>query len=110
MIARLLPAALLAVLLAACSSSSSSTPSHQRDISRTDLGDNWPLTVDRGTLECRDGSSVVFTVGGTTYAVNGTAKGAHRYAEIDAIWSADPNVAGLKKNIGPLIDKGLALC
>lgn len=93
-------------VLAACSSG----PAHEKKISRTDLGDQWPLTVDSGTIACRDGSSVVFTADGTTYAVNGTAKGENKYPEIDQIWAADPSVSGLKKDISALLDAGLALC
>jgi hypothetical protein len=44
----------------------------------------------------------------TTYAVNGLAEGSGKYANIDSIWADAPG--GLKKNIGPLIDRGLQLC
>lgn len=70
----------------------------------------WPLTVDRGTLDCAPGNLVTFTAGGTTYAVNGTAKGANEWADIDSIWADDGSGLGLKVNIGDLIDAGLALC
>jgi hypothetical protein len=72
--------------------------------------DHWRLTVESGTLHC-DGDAVTFeTADGRTYAVNGTAIGRHEHPEIDAIWADDPALAGLKKNIGPLIDKGVELC
>jgi hypothetical protein len=85
-------------------------------ISRTDLGDAWPLTVDTGVLSCigRKGVGLVtFTVDGVTYAVNGLAKQGGRWESIDAIWIDDPNIKvepPVKKNIGPLIERGLALC
>ena len=47
---------------------------------------------------------------GTNHALNGTAKATLDHAaDIEAIWadSADP---GLKKDLGPLIDRGLKLC
>jgi hypothetical protein len=78
-------------------------------VSRAELGDAWPLTVDDGVLACRDGS-VTFTAGGNSYAVNGTAKTATSLPDIDAIWADDPSTPGLKINIAPLIERGLALC
>jgi hypothetical protein len=42
------------------------------------------------------------------YAVNGLAKG-QGFKDIEPIWADDPET-GLKKNIGPIIDRGLALC
>lgn len=76
----------------------------------------WPLTVERGQLRCigsRGAGAVVFlTPDGTNYAVNGTAKTQlPDVAEIDAIWANDRSLgAGLKKDIGPLIERGLKLC
>ena len=39
-----------------------------------DLGDQWPLTVDKINLDCSRGA-VYFDAGGTYYTLNGTAKG-----------------------------------
>ncbi|GAA1769428.1 hypothetical protein GCM10009681_46000 [Luedemannella helvata] len=74
------------------------------------MGDRWPLTIDSGTLECRNGAEVVLSSGGTVYALNGTAKSSKRYADVSSVWADDPSTAGLKVSIGPLIDEGLALC
>jgi hypothetical protein len=41
-------------------------------------------------------------------AVNGLAK-RQGFKDIEPIWADDPET-GLKKNIGPIIDRGLALC
>ncbi|CAN5634546.1 hypothetical protein BH23GEM7_BH23GEM7_27190 [soil metagenome] len=79
------------------------------NISRTDYGDRWPLTVESGRLECRGAGAVVFVQGGREYAVNGMAKSAGA-RDIDPIWRADPSDLGYKVNIGPLIDDGLKLC
>jgi hypothetical protein len=74
------------------------------------MGKQWPLTVDSGTLSC-DGSdgvgSVTFETGGKLYAVNGLAR-QDGYADITPIWAKAGY--GLRKNIGPLIDRGLKLC
>jgi hypothetical protein len=71
-----------------------------KDVSRSTFGDNWPLTVDFGRLECTliepkgytgrvPLTAVMFTANGTVYAVNGIA---HRLGkDIDEIWSpGDP--------------------
>ncbi len=50
------------------------------------------------------------TPDGTTYAVNGTAKTHTDYPGIEAIWADDPDVEGLKIDIGPVLDAGLLLC
>jgi Protein of unknown function (DUF2511) len=99
---RIVRRALLVSLVAASACSSSS--GNSEEVSRADLGSDWPLTVDSGTLVCEGAGSVTFTVNGTTYAVNGLAEG----ADIDPIWADSGD--GLKKNIGPLIDRGLSLC
>lgn len=79
-------------------------------VSRTQLGDDWPLTVEEGNLRCEPPSRVVFTdPSGHEWGVNGMAV-THGYREIDPIWADNPEIPGLKKSIGPLIDRGLALC
>lgn len=86
-------------------------------VTRDDLGDDWPLTVDFGAVDCRttviDGvtlQSVTFRVPNMQYALNGTAKTHSPFPDIDPIWADDPDVAGLKIGIGPLIERGLARC
>jgi len=86
-------------------------------VSQSDFGSNWPLTVSKGTLSCAplggDLGIVTFSENGKTYAVNGLAKGRAKqngWRAIDEIWKANPSVPGTKINIGPLIDRGLSLC
>ncbi|MCA9233193.1 MAG: DUF2511 domain-containing protein [Planctomycetales bacterium] len=107
---------LLASMLLAFSSAPLAASS---EISRSDLGEDWPLSVPAGTLRCDPlpGSStsklVTFQAGSKVYALNGIARGHAKskgWHEIDAIWSEDPEVPGLKLNIQPLIQRGLALC
>ena len=107
--------AVLTVLLASCSveSGGGGGGGGGEEISRQDLGKDWPLTVDSGTLHCeRVGlDAVTFTADdGTTYAVNGAAKGTDEWPDIDRIWADNPDVKGLKIDIGPLIQRGLRLC
>lgn len=79
-------------------------------ITRADFGADWPLTVDEGVLTCEGAGAVYFTGEGTRYAVNGLARTQKDAPDIDPIWADDPSVEGLKKDIGPLIDRGLELC
>lgn len=82
-------------------------------VSREMLGDEWPLTVEEGTLRC-DGPAVAgaifFEAEGRWYPVNGIARGRSEGVEIDVIWADDPEIPGAKKHIGVLIERGLALC
>ena len=85
-------------------------PAH---VSRAELGDEWPLTVEEGTLRCdgaQQAGAVFFETDGRVYPVNGIARGRTDGPEIDEIWADDPDFEGAKKNIGVLIERGLALC
>lgn len=80
-------------------------------VSRAMLGDQWPLTVEDGTLACTGSGgsgAVTFTANGTMYALNGVARQQSTGADIAPIWAADGS--GAKRDLGPLIEKGLALC
>lgn len=79
-------------------------------LTATEVGDAWPLTVSGGTFRC-DGMAVLFVAEGTTYALNGIARGrmgTEGWADIQAIWRDDPS--GLKMNIAPVLDAGLRFC
>lgn len=89
---------------------SGTNSSSGRSISRADFGDEWPFSVSSGRLECRNGGEVVFTSGGVSYGINGTARGTGSYAEIDPIWLPDPEIEGYNKSVGPVLDAGLELC
>jgi hypothetical protein len=79
-------AALSLLVLAACGPAPDQT---RRQISRSEFGDTWPFTVESGELACvGPGKNVVFTTGGTTYGVNGTARS--RYPTVDPIWKEQP--------------------
>ncbi len=75
-----------------------------------DFGVSWPLTVSGGYISCVRGHAIVFRQGGVGYAVNGSAR-ALGYASLTPIWKDSPTPEyGPKMSIGPLIDRGLALC
>ncbi|NPC95523.1 DUF2511 domain-containing protein [Nocardioides sp. zg-DK7169] len=85
---------------------------------RTDYGAEWPLKVDYAVLSCE--SKTVMGRGllivtmedpdGNAYAVNGTAQDHTDLPGIGPIWADDPDVNGLKIDISPVINAGLALC
>jgi hypothetical protein len=80
-------------------------------ITRDEFGDDWPFTVEGGVLRCEgEGGvgAVIFEAEETEYGVNGVAK-SQGYADIEPIWADEPST-GAKKNIGPIIDRGLELC
>lgn len=89
--------------------------SNSVSISQADFGKSWPFTVNSGELYCIGAgngqpiSAVVFATEDESYAVNGTAQ-ALGYKQIDEIWRDDPEIAGLKVNIGPIIERGLKIC
>ena len=78
------------------------------DVKKEDFGDAWPFTVDAGRVQCIDGVYAVFEAGGQTYALNGAAKS--KYAGLDSIWRDNPELAGTKVNIGPMIELALSRC
>ena len=86
-------------------------------------GGDWPLTIDAGVLTCISGIGAVFITdhNGAMWPLNGGAR-AH-YARFGAepatepIWRVDQQlteetraVVPFRINIGPLIQRGLALC
>jgi hypothetical protein len=104
--------------LSACASSGTDGASGggTSHVSKADMGRQWPLTVDSGVLACSGSSGageVTFRApDGTTYAVNGLAKSGGN-ADIRPIWAPDRSMGpamGMKKNISPLIERGLRLC
>ena len=76
--------------------------SHSVYVSKDQFGSKWPLTVDGGRIECIDGFIAVIHVGGMAYALNGAAE-SRGYSPINPIWRDNPDMPGLKVDIGPLI-------
>ncbi len=67
-------------ITAACSERNS------REVSRSEFGERWPFTVDRGVVRC-DNNAITFATDGNVYAVNGVAK-SRGIAAIEPIWRA----------------------
>lgn len=121
--------AILVVILSSCAEESRpqiEESSHEKIVSRSMYGQEWPLTVESGTLKCLGYGGVVFISNGRIYGLNGTAKTYGRdkgYADLNAIWADDTTLiksliavgateeeANAKISIQPLIESGLELC
>ena len=84
--------------------------SHSKNVSRSDYGASWPLTVDSAKIGCANGQNEYVQVGSIRYALNGTAKADGGYSNVDTIWADDPSSPGLKLSIAPLIADAQKLC
>ena len=76
-------------------------------VTRSDLGEDFPLTVDKCELYC-EGDMLFCYADGTTYALNGTAR--QKRPAIDPIWAQDPDNPEAKKSIDPLISIARKTC
>jgi hypothetical protein len=84
----------------------------------TDFGEDWPLTVPYAVVDCENITAggrqlqvaSVEAPDGTVYTGNGTAKDHTDLPDIDPIWAQDPDVAGLKISIEPVLEAALRLC
>lgn len=83
-------------------------------ISKDRVSYEWPFTVDSGTVACvEDGLAIIFTTGGTTYAINGTAQtwaDQFGWHDIDDIWRYRPDDPAVRVSINPVFEVGEALC
>lgn len=82
-------------------------------VSRPEYGAGWPLTVESGALRCESdyGSAVVIVVNNVKYALNGRARGQiDRTGWRDSREIVRKTEVGSLADVGPLIDRGLALC
>jgi hypothetical protein len=93
---------LLALLTLAAGCSESPDP---HKLTRAQLGDKWPFTVDYVTVNCDGPSYTVTAPDGKEYALNGTAEsikdsnGRPQYAKLEDIWvkaEIAPGVMGRK--------------
>ena len=76
-------------------------------VTRADLGPAWPLTIFEGTLRCEVGGAIILQHHGTEY--NLTRHDQHgAYADVAGIQAED--VAGNRKDLSPLIERGMRLC
>jgi hypothetical protein len=80
-------------------------------VTAAELGDEWPFTVDEVVITARGERGVgpvVVAAEGTTYAVNGLARQAGEWPEVESIWAENNEYPGmgLRKSIEPIITRG----
>jgi hypothetical protein len=94
------------MILSGCSSS-------EKRVSDSDFGDEWPFTVDNGTVECLgDPYVIIFRSNGRTYALNDAARATEQYEDISVIVRTDDNYPGgqVKMDLSIIEFEGLKLC
>lgn len=82
------------------------------EISHSQMGKDWPFTVEKGTLRCAS-SMVTFEANGTIYALNGTASSRAAnmgWRDVSPIWKENMEIPGTKIGISSVINKGIELC
>lgn len=80
-------------------------------LTREELGDQWPLTVDQIAFICEEPMRLLGEAEGTVYTLNGAAKAAHPdRPNVREIQRKDPVYDDLLMNAGPVLDAGLAYC
>ena len=111
----------LVLMISGCEPNTGGT----KTILREDLGEEWPLTIEKGYLHCdcvdrrgfplfqcvKGAITVHDPLEGITYSVNGVpAPQFARSADIKQIRRTDPKDPSVKIDLGPLIVRGLELC
>ena len=81
----------------------------QQAISRADYGDDWPFTVEEGTLIC-DLRQVTFAHDGVVYGLNRTARATGLYEDIAPLQVEDASSEDGRKSLEPLVEDGRDLC
>lgn len=84
-------------------------------IDQETFGAEWPFTQPEMHLACLQGSAVVVmdVNTGAMYPVNGIASGkANSMAmePLESVWLDSTEFPGAKVSVGPVIERGLALC
>lgn len=103
-------AILMSVSSCAQSDSAKASESPQgRLVTKADLGDEWPFTVDSGYVDCPDGISAIFRTGNAEYGLNGMAT-SRGFAEPTPIRKVDPTIPGAMVSIGPMIELARQEC
>ena len=86
----------------------------ERPIEASELGDKWPLKVEKGTIGCRSvyGADSPYFVdpSGNRYGLTGHARTHMKLREIDPIWKDNKKLGIGKINITALTDSAMKLC
>ena len=110
----------LILMISGCEPNSGGTTT----IYRTNMDEEWPLTIEKGYLhcvcvdrgfpffQCAEGAVVIHDPQeDVTYSVNNVhAPKVVRATNIEPIRRTDPENPSVKVDLGPLIERGLELC
>ena len=93
------------LLLMSCSN-------HSKTVSKSEYGEDWPFSVESGSVHCLDGHVVVFEANGDSYALNDAARLSGDYKNIREILRPDANYPGRKimMDLSLIEFEGLKLC
>lgn len=80
-----------------------------QSVAAAEYGEDWPFTVQQGTVDCLQGGAAIFRSEGKIYQLNGKAASLN-YLPLDPIWRDNPEIPGTKINIGPMIKLALEQC
>ena len=90
-----------------------SCTNNKKDLSKSDYGQDWPFSVENGTVKCTGSEyHIIFVSGGETYALNEAAKTSGEYHDIEDIIRPDANYPGRKimMDLSAIEFEGLKLC
>ena len=117
---RVLLISILAIVFSGCYEPNSG---RIRTVLRENLGEEWPLTIEKGYLTCvcigrkfpfrctGDAITIHDPVENITYSVNGVHNPREpRKANIESIRRTDPQNPSIILDLDPLIERGLKLC
>ena len=89
---------------------------HERAITKKELKDKWPLTVDNAVIACVNdsvGKAPIVIIHGEPYGLTGWADAQYGQKNIKAFnkyWAKNPKIKGLYKDTDPLKNAALKLC
>ncbi len=86
-------------------------------VTSAEFGDAWPFHASEATLYCEGPRAIWAEIGGQYYALNPLAPQwvAEQHPDItlndlDTVWRDNPDRTGAKADLGPVMDRALAIC
>jgi len=70
---------------------------------------DWAFTQNNVTIGCHDIYYIYVEYNNVKYALNGISQQKYKPLD-DSLWLPDPNIKGIKVNIGPFMELASSLC
>lgn len=99
---------LVVALLGACSADKGF--GETQEVTATDYGSAWPLTVDSALLNCDENGSISVQVQGAAFRIDDITDPQDVPSGFLRIWATDPAQASGRKELKPLLEHGRSLC